>query len=70
VKRRFGMRLLVRVIQDANTSKGVIDVLEQRTITCRARIGMISFDDEAGKKFFIDALTQMGMTGEVIPLKK
>lgn len=62
--------MLLRFIQDANTGKGVIEVLEQRTITCRARIGMISYDDEAGKKFFVDALTQMGMTGEVIPLKK
>ncbi|MGD0057090.1 MAG: hypothetical protein ABSB83_04445 [Methanomassiliicoccales archaeon] len=64
------MQLLLRVIQDANTGKGVIEVLEQRIITCRARIGLISYDDEAGKKFFIDALTQMGNTGEVIPLKK
>ena len=64
------MRLLLRVIQDANTGKGVIDLLEQRRITCKARIGMISYDDEAGKKFFVDALTQMGMTSEVIPLKK
>lgn len=64
------MRLLLRVVQDANTGKGVIEVLEQRTITCRARIGLISYDDEIGKKFFIDSLTQMGNTGEVIPLKK
>ncbi|MDD1765970.1 MAG: hypothetical protein LUO84_05920 [Methanomassiliicoccales archaeon] len=64
------MRLLLRMIQDLNTGKGVIEVLEQKTITCRARVGMISYDDEAGKKFFVDALTQMGNTGEVIPLKK
>lgn len=64
------MRLLLRVMQDANKGKGVIDVREQRTITCKARIGMTSYDDEAGKKFFVDTLTQMGMTSEVIPLKK
>jgi hypothetical protein len=64
------MLFLLRVIQDANTGKGVIEVLEQKTITCRARIGIISYDDEIGKKFFVDALTQMGNTGEVIPLKK
>lgn len=64
------MQLYLRMIQDPSTGKGVIEVLEQRTITCRARIGLITYDNEEEKKFFIDAILEGGKHGSIIPLSK
>jgi len=64
------MQLYLRIIQDATTGKGVIEILEQRTITCRARIGLITYDNEEQKKFFVEALLEGGKYGSVIPLSK
>ncbi|MBC7107262.1 MAG: hypothetical protein H5T41_00475 [Methanomassiliicoccales archaeon] len=64
------MQLYLRIIQDAATGRGVIEILEQRTITCRARIGLITYDNEEQKKFFVEALLEGGKYGSVIPLSK
>ncbi len=64
------MQLILRVIQDTPTGKGVIEILEQKTITCKARIGLITYDSEEQKMFFIDGLLEGGKNGTVMPLMR
>jgi hypothetical protein len=63
------MFLTLKIVQQPGESGGTIEILKRKTITCRARVGMISFADEEEKRYMINILTQYGSAGEVLPQK-
>jgi hypothetical protein len=61
------MFLMVRFIEKDEQSPGVIEILERKTITCTVRLGMIEYDNQAEKEFFLDALKRGGADFMVMP---
>lgn len=61
------MFLMVRFIESEGKSQGVMEILERKTITCMVRLGMIVYDNQDEKKFFLEALERGGATFMVVP---
>ena len=61
------MFLMVRFIEKDGGSPGVMEILERKTITCTVRLGMIQYDNEVEKEFFLDALKKGGANYMVLP---
>jgi len=63
-------QLILRVVEDKVIGKGYLEILEQRTIMCKARVGMISYDNEADKKQLIESLLDNGKNGQLVQLSR
>ncbi len=63
------MFLTLKIAQQPGEASGTIEILKRKTITCRARIGVVAFGDEDEKRYLIGILTQNGSAGEVVPQK-
>ncbi|NYT11400.1 MAG: hypothetical protein GKC03_02475 [Methanomassiliicoccales archaeon] len=61
------MFLMVRFIEKDEGSPGVMEILERKTITCMVRLGMIEYDNQNEKEFFLDALKRGGASVMVLP---
>lgn len=61
------MFLMVRFIESEGKSQGVMEILERKTITCMVRLGMIVYDNQDEKEFFLEALERGGATFMVVP---
>jgi len=59
------MRLILKVAQDEKSSKGVIEIVEDKGPMIKAVIGFLAYENEEQKKFFIDTLLKGGKFGEV-----
>jgi len=56
------LQLRLRDTYDDREKRGIIDILERRSIVCSARIGMISYHRIEEKEFFDSALTGVAAT--------
>jgi hypothetical protein len=61
------MFLTLKIGQQPGEDGGTIEILKRKTITCRVRVGVVSFADEDEKRYLIGILTQNGSAGEVLP---
>ena len=60
------MHLMIRFIESRD-GPGVIEILERKTITCVTRVGMIEYDNQIEKEFFLEAMARGGATWTELP---
>ena len=61
------MFLTLKIVQQPGENGGTIEVLKRKTLTCRVRVGVVTFADEDEKRYLINILTQNGSAGEIVP---
>ncbi len=59
-------QLTLRAIENKDTGKGFLEILEQKTVICRARVGIISYDNPTDKKQLINSLLDNGKNGQFL----